>query len=667
MNTVLLRIAIMSALIICGAPILLARETGTLPQDPSAKYRAILKLFSREQYQQAADECRALLESHPDFSNVYRMLVNIGGKSGQLEQTKRYFEKLSETNPRAFYSLGLIYSERKEYRAAIDYQIKCLNALPGFPPAAEELAQAAQALKRPGDAEKVFRSRPSEAVFALGLGHLYRLQAEHDSALEMMEHALRLNPRLIEAKLSKISIHNSLGRWTEALAICEELLRVVSEDEDPERRLSLLRSKAGINFGRHNHDQTIADCTEVLRLAREYEGKMFEARYLSMIGVTYRRMNYFSQALSYFQQALEVARAADRRSLGRALGNIGLVYEDLRNLPKAAEYYQQAIDLARAANPPDYDSLANFMINLSEISLEIGRTDQSRTLLEEATRILGPSSDSSMTYRLQAGWARYYDRIRNYGEALRLDQAALQTAREMNELIRQGEHLYRIGNSHLNLKENTPAITAYQQALEIGKKIQVQAIIWNAEAGLARTLQQDRPEQALLHFRRAIEAIEDIRGRQTSPEVKTGFFQNKTEVYQDAVLLLTSLHRRDPSKRYDAQAFHLAERARSRALLDSLGETAARLERSLDRDLLDRHREIQQRLSRTEELMLRAAKDKTTSADTLRKLEADMLQAVDDYADWRHQVRLRDPRIADLTLPEPFTLKQVQELLRSGG
>jgi tetratricopeptide (TPR) repeat protein len=667
MNTVLARIAIMSALMIFGAPILFAQETGALPQDPSARNRAILKLISREQYQQAADECRALIESHPDFSNPYSKLVIIAGQSGQLDQAERYFERLSETNPRAFYSLGQIHSERGEYQAAIAYQIKCLDALPGFSPAAEALAHAALALERPGDAEKFFRSRPAEAVSAFGLGRLYQLQKKLDLALDLMEQALRLNPQLIEAKLEKAAIHRSLRQRTEELAIYEELLRVISEDEDPERRYFLLERKAFINFDRHDHSQTITDWTEALRLAREYGWNRLEARSLSMIGTTYRRMNYFSHALSNYQQALEVFRAGDRRSLSRHLGNIGLAYEDLRNLAKAAEFYQQAIDAARTANPPDNGSLVNFMINLSEISPEIGRAEQARTLLEESTRILGSSDDPSMTYRLQAGWARYYEHIRNYSESLRFDQAALQIAREKNDLIRQGACLYRIGDSHLNLKENTAAITAYQQALSIGRKIQVQTIIWKAEAGLARTSQQDRPEQALLHFRRAIEAIENIRGQQNSPAEKTGFFQNKTEVYQHTVLLLTSLHRRDPSKRYDAQAFHLAERARARALLDSLGETAARVGRSLDRDLLDRHQEIQQRLSRIEELMLRAAKDNTTPADTLRKLEADILQAVDDYTDWRHQVRLRDPRIADLTLPEPFTLEQVQKLLRDGG
>jgi len=161
MKTFLQCVAIISALLIFEAPILFAQEPGGLSQDQFASNRAILKLISREQNQQAADECRALIESHPDFSATYNTLVKIAAKSGQLDQVERYFERLSETNPRAFYALGRIHSERKEYKAAIDYQMKCLNALPGFLPAAEALANDAVALERPGDAEAFFRSRPA--------------------------------------------------------------------------------------------------------------------------------------------------------------------------------------------------------------------------------------------------------------------------------------------------------------------------------------------------------------------------------------------------------------------------------------------------------------------------------------------------------------------------
>lgn len=664
MNTILPRIHILSAVLILGTSILFAQQSVPGPQARIERYRAILKLISRQQYQQAADECRALIESEPDFSKPYNKLVFIAGKSGQLAQAASYFEKLSPTNPRAFYSLGLIHNERKEYQAAVAQQIRCLTALPDFTPAVVALAQAAPLLKKYDDAEKFFLSRPAEAAFALGLGYIYRLQEKHDPALDQVEQALRLNPQLFEATLEKSAIYRVMGRNAEALRIYDELLRATSEQTDPERRFHLLDLKNRMSY---DLAQTVIDLVETLRLARAYGLNISEEAYLSRIGSTYWRMNYFSRALGYYQQALEVSRAGNRRNLSRHLGNIGLAYSGLGNLSKAAEYYQEAIDAARTDTPLDQGSLINFLINLGDIRMEIGQTEQARALLEEATQILGSARSASLSYRLQAGWANYHARGGNFGESLKFNQAALQIARQSKDLIKQGACLYRIGDARLSLGENAAAIAAYEQALAIGRQMQAPSIIWKAEAGLARSWQQQQPERALQHYLRAIEAIENTRGRQNTPEEKTVFFQDKTEVYERAVLLLVSLHRRNPAKQYQAAAFHLAERARARALLDSLGETAAQLEQGIAKTLRDRQQEIQQRLSRIEAQLIKAAGAETTPPDTRRKLEADLLRAVNDFTEWRGQVRLSDPQIADLTLPEPFTLEQVQESLRSGG
>lgn len=664
MTTILPRIAILFAVLIAGASPLFAREAFPGPQARLERYRVILKLISQRQYQQAADECRALIKSDPDFSKPYGKLVFIAGRSGQLDQAEIYFEKLSQTNPRAFYSLGLIHNERKEHQAAIDHQIRCLTALPDFPPAAAALAQAAHLLKKHDDAEKFFLSQPAGAALAFGLGRLYLLQRKHDLAMDRIEQALRLNPQFFEATQEKASLYQSMGRNAEAVAICEELLREVNEETDPEKRFHLLNLKTGLGY---ELGQTVLDMTDALRLGREYGLIISDDAYLSRIGTIYWRMNYFSKALGYYQQALEISRAGDRRFLSNYLGNIGLVYSGLGNLSKAAESYQQAIDAARAATPPNKSSLINFLINLSGITVQIGQSEQARALLEEATQVLDSSRNASLEYRLQGGWAAYHARIGNLSESLKFNQAALQIVRESKDLARQGECLYRIGDAHLGLRENAAAIAAYEEALAIGRQIQAPSTIWKAEAGLARSWQRQQPERALQHYRRAIEAIENTRGRQTSPEEKTVFFQDKTEIYERAVLLLVLLHRRDASKKYDAEAFHLAERARARALLDSLGETAAQIEQSLDKTLRDRQREIQQRLSGVEEQMIKTAADKTRPPNTRQKLEADLLRAVNDYTDWRQQVRLRNPRVADLTLPEPFTLELVQELLRSDG
>lgn len=665
LNTILPRIAFLSAVLIAGVSPFFAQETALGPQVRSERIRVILGLISRQQYQQAADECRALIESDPEFSKPYGKLVSIASKSGQIDQTKSYFETLSQTNPRAFYSLGLIHNERKEYQAAVDSHIRCLNALPDFPPAAAALAQAAHSLKKTDEVEKFFLSRPAEPAFAFGLGRLYLLQGKPDPALDLIERALRLNPQFVEATQEKISIYLLMERNAEALAICEEVLRATGEVTDPERRFYLLEAKT--TYLSYDLGQTVIDLIEARRLARAYGLNISEETYLSRIGSTYWRMNYFSKALGYYQQALEISRAGDRRFLSRYLGNMGLVYSGLGNLSKAAEFYRQAIEAARAATPPDKSSLINFLINLSGITVAIGQAEQAQGLLEEAAQILGSSRNASLVYRLQAGWAAYHARIGNFSESLKFNQAALQIARESKDLARQSECLYRIGDSHFNLGENAAAIAAYEEALAIGRQLQAPSTIWKAEAGLARSWQRQQPERALQHYRRAIEAIENTRSRQTTEEERTGFFQDKTEVYERAVLLLVSLHRRDSAKQYAAEAFHLAERARARALLDSLGETAAQLEQGIAKTLRDRQQEIQQRLSRVEAQLIKAAGAETTPPDTRRKLEAELLRVVNDFIVWRQQVRLSDPRIADLTLPEPFTLEQVQESLRGGG
>jgi tetratricopeptide (TPR) repeat protein len=673
MNTILPRIALLSAILVVGAPICFAGEPfpgpqaqfqNQLAQVRLEKYNAILRLISERLDQRAADECRALIESDPEFSRPYGKLVFIAGRSGQLAPVERYFETLSQTNPRAFYSLGLIRGERKEYQAAVESQIKCLTAVPDFLPAVEALVRAAHELKKYDDVERFFLSRPTEAAFALGLGYLDRLRERHDLAMDRIEQALRLNPSFFEALKEKSAIYLLTGRNADALSLCEELLPAAGEGADPERRFHLLDLKTKMSY---DLGQTAMDLIEMLRLAREYGLKISEEAVLSQVGTAYWRMNSFSKALGYYQRALEMSRASGSRNLSNRLGNIGLVYSSLGDPSKAAEFYQQAIAAARAATPPQKSSLINFLINLGILNAELGRLEEGRPMLEEATRILGSSRTASLTYRLQSGWALYHAHGGNFRESLAFNQAALQIARESRDALKQSASLYRIGDAQLRLMERAAAIASYEAALAIGRQIQALSIIWKAEAGLAQCWRHQQPERALQHYRRAIEAIEDIRSRQASPEERSSLFQNKTGVYESAVRLLVSLHRRDPSKQYDAEAFQLSERARARALLDSLGETVTRLEQNMDKTLRDRQREIQQRLSHVEAQIVKAAGDERTPSDARQKLEADLLRAVNEYLDWRQQVRARNPRIGDLTLPEPFTIEQVQESLRSDG
>lgn len=628
------------------------------------RYRALLKMISRQQYPSAAAECRALIESYPDFSQPFLKLVLLARETAQVPQTEAYLQTLAPANPRASYALGLLARDRGKHEEALALQQKCLEALPGLPSAAYALAQAAMALKTPAKAETFFKSRANEAAFLYGLGILSREQRQNRQALEFHDRALQLQPRMIEALVEKSSLLSSFGRRAEALAVYTELLGLINEREDPEQYRASIDAKGRLHFQLAQYPQAIRDTGEALRLAREYEWRDYEERALSFLASSKFNLNYFSEALQDFQQALALARQGNRRFLSRYLGNAGLTYRHLGDLPKSIEYYQQAIEAARAPGSSDPASLLNFMINLSELYLETRETQKARPLLEDAQRTVGTSSDTWSQYLIQAGWARYHYYARDYRASLTAQQAALQIVRARGEPLQQGKALNLIGDCYLELQDRPAATSAYQQALAIGQQTQVLAIVWRAEAGLARLAQDAQPQEALLHYRRAIDVIEKIRTRQTGIEEKTGYFQEATDVYQQAVALLILLHRREPTPGYSAEAFHLAERIRARALLDSLTETTAHLEQKLDQDLLDRQQEIQRRLSNAEAQLQKAVADTKIAPETIRKIEAELLRAVNDYSDWRKQVRQRNPYLAELTMPEPLTLEQTQMALK---
>ena len=628
----------------------------------SDRYRALLKMISRQQYPQALAECRALMEQYPDFNKPFDKFVLLARDIGQMPQATAYLQTLLPTNPRAGYALGWLARERGAYEEALTLQQRCLEVLPGFLPAASELARAAVALKTPARAETFFQTRPQEATFLYGLGMLCREQQHNQQALEWQQRALQLQPQLTEALIEKASLLNVLGRLTESLAVREELLRLISEHDDPERRRELTDYKGRQHYQLAQYTQAIRDTSEALRLSREYEWRDHEERALSFLASSRFYLNYFSEALQDYQQAAALSRQGNRRFLSRYLGNMASTYRNLGNLPKCLEYYQQALDAARSSS--DVENLRNSLINLSELYFEISEPQKAQPLLEEAQRMVNQTGDNWPQYLLHAGWARHHFFTRNYRASLTAQQAALQIVEQRGNLLQQGKSLSLIGDCHIELQDRAAAASAYQKALAIGQKIQVLSVIWRAEAGLARLAQDAQPQEALQHYHRAIDAIEKIRTRQTGIEEKTGYFQEATDVYQQAVALLIALHRREPTQGHGAEAFHIAERIRARALLDSLTETTAHLEQKLEPDLLDRQREIQRRLSTAEAQLQKAVADAKTTPETIRNLEAELLRAANDYSDWRKQVRQRNPYLAELTLPEPLTLEQTQAALK---
>jgi CHAT domain-containing protein len=122
------------------------------------------------------------------------------------------------------------------------------------------------------------------------------------------------------------------------------------------------------------------------------------------------------------------------------------------------------------------------------------------------------------------------------------------------------------------------------------------------------------------------------------------------------------MHAEHPESGLDAVAFQASERARVRSLLDILGEAGIDIHEGVDPKLVKRERTLQQRLRRRSEYQT----ELLSRAHTPQQAEAvarELQNLAAQYDETESQIRAGSPRYAELTQPEPLSLRQVQESL----
>lgn len=157
------------------------------------------------------------------------------------------------------------------------------------------------------------------------------------------------------------------------------------------------------------------------------------------------------------------------------------------------------------------------------------------------------------------------------------------------------------------------------------------ALIWQVDAALARVvLRAGREQSALRHYRRAVESIERLRVMLHGDDYRIAFLRDKVRVYEELLSLL--LDRGTPAAL--REAFELAERSRSRTLLERIAqpvrESASHPERAA---MLRRLEELRaqltwdySRLQQTDDHSARLPHD-AALPQRVRDLEQEYLQA----------------------------------------
>src|SRR5262249_6317747 len=245
----------------------------------------------------------------------------------------------------------------------------------------------------------------------------------------------------------------------------------------------------------------------------------------------------------------------DRNEESWTLMNVGFAYARTNAPQKALEYYQQSLQLRRAESDPLGEGIALLLIG------ELLAPSEPRKALE------------------------YYDQ-------------ALPLLRATEDRWREAVTLRGLGMVHTSLGDLPRALGYLNQSLELFRQVGNPNGESQTLYGLAR-LERERGDfaAALRWIESAITLAERVRSGVGSQQLRASYLTSAQKFYELQIDILMRMHQAAPTEGFDARAVQASERARARSLLELLVESRVDIRHGVDVALLERERDLTQKLN----------------------------------------------------------------------
>ncbi len=529
---------------------------------------------------------------------------------GKWEQALKLYRQINDKTWEALTltSIGRVYSDLGEKQKALSYYDQ---ALPLF---------------------HQVGNKAGEATTLNNIGTVYDTLGEKQKALSYYDQALPLRRQVGDKGGEATTLNNigkvfsDLGEKQKALSYFDQALPLRRQVEDKGGEAGTLNNIGGVFSDLGEKQKALSYYDQALPLHRQVGDKGGEAITLSNIGTVYFDLGEKQKALSYFDQALPLHRqVVDKGGEAVTLNNIGAVYSDLGKKQKALSYYDQALPLYRQVG--DKDGEATTLINIGKVYSNLGEKQKALS---------------------------YYDQ-------------ALPLRRQVGNKGGEANTLNNIGAVYFYLGEKQKALSYYDQALpllrQVGDKGGEANTLFNL-ADLERS--KNNLQAALTYIETAIAIVEDLRTKIDRQDLRTSYFASVQDYYQFKIDLLMQLHKKDPSKRYDALALDTNERSRARVLIELLTEANANIRKGANPQLLEQETSLLQRIEATDKLLQnlqsQSQKDPILK-NSIEQRQKERENLLNQYRELQTKIRTTNPEYAAIKYPQPLKLAQIQQQL----
>uniref|UniRef100_UPI001F403EBE tetratricopeptide repeat protein n=1 Tax=Hassallia byssoidea TaxID=482630 RepID=UPI001F403EBE len=406
--------------------------------------------------------------------------------------------------------------------------------------------------------------------------------------------------------------------------------------------------------------QALKYLNQSLLLKRQVGDKAGEAVTLNNIGAVYDSLGEKQQALNYYNQSLPLRRqVGDKAGEATTLNNIGGVYHSLGDKQQALNYYNQSLPLTRQVG--DKAGEATTLSNIGSVYHALGDKQQALNYLNQSlplTRQVGDKAGEARTLNNIGG---FYNDLGDKQQALNYLNQSLPLSRQVGNKAQSATTLSNIGGVYSDLGDKQQALKYFNQSLPLSRQVGDKAQEANTLYNIAYT-ERDRGnlQQALTQIQAAINIIEDLRTKIDSQDLRTSYFASKQGAYKFYIDLLMQLHKKDPSKGYNAEALHASESSRARGLIELLTEARADIRKDVDPKLLAEEKDLQLKIEAIGKL-LQDSSNKSETATALLKKELEILLI--QQKELQTKIRTNSPKYAGLKYPQPLKLPQIQQQL----
>ncbi len=567
--------------------------------------------------------------------------------------------------------------------------------------------ELAEALEAPRARALAYRAR------AVAL----RAQARWSEARECFREGARLaeeagDPRLAaQIPIAETETLAQLGRYEEALHLADGLerrLRALGAEEDAAK---VIANAGNIHFQREAYAQAL-DCWErALHYFTQQNQPIPVARLQMNIANVLTHLNRLPEALDKYQAARSMLEAAGMDLLVAGLdGNIGFLrfhagqyaealqaftrarqrfetlslpkdvaqcdretadlYLELNLLPEAQDIYARVEPLFLTLKMPV--EAARCQLGLAVALAAQQRDLEALTVLEKAEKAFHKEHNEIGVARARLQrveiWLRKQASLESNptvsshetAPIRRAAKAALRTFRRYG--IKMGEVKARLYLAELRLAEGwgpTRLLSALARDAEAAALLSLQ---WRIESALARAwMTIQRPRAALKYYRRAVNSVERLRLLMKGDDFRIAFLQDKMRLFEELLALLLDQGTRAARR----EAFQLAERAKSRTLVERLTTSVASLDTAdpEQQRLLHRLEALRAQLNwdygRVQEMEGRASRLPTADAELPHRLQ----QLEQQYLETQRQLQITGVQMAEADAFALPTIQNIQMLL----